>query len=274
MKLSVFEEIKIRWVVLKANTMFTMKESLAYSLNNWGGLASTVVYMLTYLIFLSAIFGKVKLVAGYNYGEILFMTLVGQFNFYLSWIWSVTNIDRLGEDVKSGRLDLILTKPLPALWQVTFQKVNLFMLLFEMWPATIPLIYLVFKNGNYVISLRGFLLGIVVFVTGHIAIHCFQFVIGLAVFWLGDYGGANGLSYQIAFFGTSIPFEAYPKVFMSLGLTVAPFLLHTALTTSILLGKTTDIRFVWLSVVVMVAFLIIKNKAWKLALRQYSSASS
>jgi ABC-type uncharacterized transport system permease subunit len=274
MKLLVFEEIKIRLMVLKANTLFTLKESLAYSLNNWGGLASTVVYMLTYLIFLSAIFGKVKLVAGYDYGEILFMTLVGQLNFYLSWIWSVTNIDRLGEDVKSGRLDLILTKPLPALWQVTFQKVNLFMLLFEMWPATIPLIYLVIKNGNFAISFRGFLLGIVVFVAGHIAIHCFQFVIGLAVFWLGDYGGANGLSYQIAFFGTSIPLEAYPKLFMSLGLTIAPFLLHTALTTSILLGKITDVRFVWLSVMVMIVFLIIKNKAWKLALRQYSSASS
>ncbi|KKT48243.1 MAG: hypothetical protein UW41_C0036G0001, partial [Candidatus Collierbacteria bacterium GW2011_GWC2_44_18] len=33
-----------------------------------------------------------------------------------------------------------LTKPLPALRYVTFQKVNLFMLVFEMWPATLPLI--------------------------------------------------------------------------------------------------------------------------------------
>ncbi|KKS92794.1 MAG: hypothetical protein UV68_C0035G0004 [Candidatus Collierbacteria bacterium GW2011_GWC2_43_12] len=78
MKQSVFEEIRIRWVILRANALFSLRESLAYSLNNWGGLASTVVYMLTYLVFLSAIFGKVKSVAGYNYSEILLFTLVTQ----------------------------------------------------------------------------------------------------------------------------------------------------------------------------------------------------
>ncbi|KKT66352.1 MAG: hypothetical protein UW60_C0025G0012 [Candidatus Woesebacteria bacterium GW2011_GWA2_44_33] len=67
MKPLVFEEVKIRWVILKANTLFTLKESLAYSLNNWGGLASTITYMLTYLVLLSAIFGRIKTLAGYNY---------------------------------------------------------------------------------------------------------------------------------------------------------------------------------------------------------------
>lgn len=274
MRLSVFEETKLRWVILKANTLFSLKESMAYSLNNWGGLASTIVYMLTYLVFLSAIFGRIKLIAGYNYSEILLMTLVSQFNFYLAWVWSITNIERMGDDVKTGRLDLMLTKPLPALWQVTFQKVNLFMLVFEMWPATLPLIYLLWKNADFSVSASGFVWGLVVFVAGHIAIHCFQFVLGLLTFWTGEYRSINGLAYNIAFFGDAIPLEAYPKVLMNLGLTVAPFLFHSALTTSIMLGKTQDVRFVWLAVVVMVMFLIIKKKAWSLALRHYSSASS
>ncbi|KKT48488.1 MAG: Multidrug efflux associated membrane protein, partial [Candidatus Collierbacteria bacterium GW2011_GWC2_44_18] len=171
MKPLVFEEVKIRWVILKANTLFTLKESLAYSLNNWGGLASTITYMLTYLVLLSAIFGRIKTLAGYNYSEILMLTLVSQFNFYLAWVWSIRNLDQLGEDVKTGKLDLILTKPLPALWYVTFQKVNLFMLVFEMWPATLPLIYLLIKNMDFQISLRGLFLGLLSFVFGHIAIH-------------------------------------------------------------------------------------------------------
>ena len=274
MKQLVFEDIKIKWVILKANTLFSLKESLAYSLNNWGGLASTIVYMLTYLVFLSAIFGRVSTIAGYRYSEILLFTLVTQFNFYLSWIWSLRNLDRLGDDVKTGRLDLILTKPLPALWYVTFQKIDLFMLVFEMWPATIPLIYLLVKNADFHIGIRGLVLGFFSFFIGHIAIHCFQFIMTLLVFWTGEYRALNGLGYQIAFFGDSIPLEAYPKTLMSLGLTVAPFLIHTALTTSFLLGKTTDVRWLILASGVMIAFLFIKNKIWNIALRQYSSASS
>lgn len=274
MKPSVFEEIKIRWVIIKANTLFSVKESMAYSLNNWGGLASTIVYMLTYLVFLSAIFGKVKTLAGYNYSEILILTLISQLNFYLAWVWSIRNLDQLGEDVKTGKLDLILTKPLPALWYVTFQKVNLFMLVFEMWPATLPLIYLILKNSDFHISTEGFVLATLSFIFGHIAIHCFQFILTSLTFWTGEYRGLNGLGYSIAFFGDSIPLEAYPMTFMSLGLTVIPFLIHTALTTSYLLGKTTDFRWMFLSFFAMISFIIIKVKIWDMALRQYSSASS
>jgi ABC-type uncharacterized transport system permease subunit len=274
MKLLVFEEIKVRWVILKANTLFSFKEALAYSLNNWGGLASTIVYMLTYLVFLSAIFGRVKSLAGYNYSEVLLFTLVGQLNFYLSWVWSVTNIDKLGESVKTGGLDLILTKPLPALWYVTFQKVNLFMLVFEMWPATLPLLYLLFKNMNFFISVRGLLLGVITFFAGHIALHCFQFCISLFSFWTGEYKSLNSLSYQLAFFGDAIPLEAYPKAVIGLGVSVIPFLINTALTTSFILGKTTDVRWVWFSLAVMALFLVIKKIAWEKALRAYSSASS
>lgn len=274
MKLLVFEEIKVRWVILKANTLFSFKESMAYSLNNWGGLASTVVYMLTYLVFLSAIFGRVKSLAGYNYSEVLLFTLVGQLNFYLSWVWSVTNIDRLGESVKTGGLDLVLTKPLPALWYVTFQKVNLFMLVFEMWPATVPLLYLLVRSMNFVISVRGLLLGVITFFAGHIALHCFQFCISLFSFWTGEYKNLNGLSYQLAFFGDAVPFEAYPKVLVGLGVSVVPFLINTALTTSFILGRTTDVAWMWYSLLVMILFLVIKKMAWEKALRAYSSASS
>lgn len=274
MKLLVFEEIKLRWKILKANTLFSFKESVAYSLNNWGGLASTVVYVLTYLVFLSTIFGRVNNLAGYNYSEVLLFTLIGQLNFYLSWVWSIANIDRLGEDIKSGKLDLILTKPLPALWYVSFQKINLFMLVFEMWPATLPLIYFLVKNMNFNVSVRGLLLGLVTFLAGHIALHCFQFVFSLFSFWSGEYRGLNLLSYQLAFFGDSIPLEAYPKMVVSFGVSVIPFLINTALTTSFVLGRTVDVRWVLYSLVVMVIFLIIKKIAWEKALRAYSSASS
>ena len=123
--------IHLRLIILKANTIFSFKESLAYVYNNWGGLASTMTYMITYLIFLSIIYSRVDSIAGYNYSQMLLFTFVGQLSFYSIWIWSHQNIVRLGQDVNSGKLDLILSKPLPALWYVTFQKINLTMLFFH-----------------------------------------------------------------------------------------------------------------------------------------------
>ena len=61
--------------------MFGLRESLAYSLNNYGNLLSMIVYMTTYLIFLDILFGRVNMIAGYGYAEMLFFTLIIQINF-------------------------------------------------------------------------------------------------------------------------------------------------------------------------------------------------
>lgn len=274
MKLSVFEEIKLRLKILEVNTLFSFRESLAYSLNNWGGLASTITYMVSYLVFVSAIYGRVSSIAGYTYSQVLLFTFVAQMNFYLTWVWNIINIEKLGQDIKSGKLDLILSKPLPALWYVTFQKVNLSMLVFEMWPATIPLLYLLFKNADFTFTLTGVIFSVLTFILGQIGIHCFAFIISLLAFWTGESKGLVGLSYQISFFGDAIPLEAYPNSVKILGLTAVPFLVHTALATSYLLNKTTNPLWLLLVLITSAALILIKVKAWNFALRHYTSASS
>lgn len=275
MKQSVFEPIKIRLEILKANTLFSLKESLAYSLNNWGGLASTITYMLTYLVFLSALYGRVETIGGYRYSEALLFTLMVQLNFYLIWVWSMTNLEKLGYDIKTGKLDLILSKPLPPLWYVTFQKINLFTLIVEMWPATLPLLYLLFKHLDFSVTPLGLFYGALTLFLGQIATHCFQFLFTLLTFWTGESKGLTGISYQIAFFGSdAIPLEAFPKSVIFLGITAIPFLTHTALTTSYILGRTTSPFYLILALASTTIFLFIKIKAWNFALKHYASASS
>ena len=41
------KSIKLRWKIISSCTMFGFKESMAYSLNNWGNLLSMIVYMIT-----------------------------------------------------------------------------------------------------------------------------------------------------------------------------------------------------------------------------------
>lgn len=266
--------INIRLTILRANTIFSFREGLAYVYNNWGGLASTMTYMITYLVFLSIIYSRVSLIAGYSYSEMLLFTLVGQLSFYSTWTWSYGNIARMGQNVNSGKLDLILSKPLPALWYVTFQKIDLPMLLFHGLPALIPLLYLMVKNLNFTISPAGIPLAILTFILGQIAIHCFGFILGLFVFWTGQNKSVVGLGYKLMFFGDAIPLEAYPGKIIILGLTAVPFLTHIALTTSYLLGRTTSLGWLGLLFITTVVFIWGKIKLWNLALKRYSSASS
>ncbi|MBI2103487.1 ABC-2 family transporter protein [Candidatus Woesebacteria bacterium] len=268
------EALSIRWRIIKANTKYSISESLAYTGNNWGSLASTIIFMITFLIFISAIYGNVKSIAGYSYSEMLIFVLVAQINFYLTWGFSIPNVVKLGEGVKTGELDLYLTKPIPHLWFVTFRKIDLVLLFSNATPSLIPLVYLLIKNFDLHITLYNILSGIAIIILGQIFLHCFQFILLLGAFWAGEARGFELLMYQLGNYNEPIPFEGYPVNLRYLGFILLPVILHTALSTSFLLGKTTSIELFLLGVGATILALIAKNFVWRLALRQYSSASS
>ncbi len=276
MRLSDFKQaIKIRWKIVQSCTIFGLKESLAYSLNNWGNLASMVLYMVTYLIFLDVLFGKVNRIAGYNYSEMLFFTLIVQINFYLLFIFTQGNVETLDQSINSGELDLWLAKPVPDLWFVSFRKINLGELFFSALPATIPLLVILSGRWNdFKMPLGGIIAGLICIFLGQIIIHCFQFIIGMTAFFTGEGKKAMSMSVELSVFGDAIPLEGYPTWLKYIGLTVIPFIIHTALAASFFLGKNTNYNYLWYVFGLAIAFLVLKVMAWKFALRHYSSASS
>jgi ABC-2 type transport system permease protein len=269
------KEIKIRWMIVSSCTMFGFRESLAYSLNNWGNLLSMVIYMITYLIFLDVLFGRVKMVAGYDYAEMLFFTLIIQINFYLLFVISQANVEKLDESINTGELDLWLVRPVPALWFVSFRKINLGELLFSAFPATIPL--LVILSGKWSelnIQFGGVVSGILCIILGQIIIHCYVFLIAMTAFFTGEGKHAKGMSVELVMFGDTIPFEGFPKFMKYIGFTIVPFLVQTALAVSFFLGKSTNYYYLIYIFGLAVFFLWLKTVAWRFALRHYSSASS
>jgi len=276
MKRSDFKKaIKMRWKIITSCTIFGLRESLAYSLNNWGNLLSMVVYMTTYLIFLDILFGRVKMIAGYGYAEMLFFTLIIQINFYLLFVLTQANTERLDESINTGELDLWLVKPVPALWFVTFRKINLGELLFSAFPATIPLLIILSgKWSSLDMPLGGVFAGIACVLLGQIIIHCFVFIIAMTAFFTGEGKNARNMGVELSTFGDTIPFEGYPKFMKYIGLTIIPFMIQTALAVSFFLGKNTNYHYLIYIFGLAVFFLWLKTTAWKFSLRHYSSASS
>jgi len=276
MRLSEFKkDLIFKFKLFKVNTRYSAYETFAYALNNYGGLASTIFYMLTYLVFLKAIFGHVDTIAGYNYSEILFFTFVSQINYFVLWGFSTTNIENLYQIIRNGDLDLILIRPVPHLWFVTFRRVDISMIFFHAIPSIAPLVYLLIKNFGFIFDPWNVVAGVYSAAVGLVLIHCFQFVINSFTFWTEQGKNLFKLSCELNNSGEAIPFEGYPTVLRIIGLTVIPNLIHTTVTVSILLGKTAYVvPIVLYSTVVMIIFLKLKSYVWERGLKRYSSASS
>ena len=265
---------QIRWRLLKACTFFSFKESTAYVGNNYGNTLSIIIYMLTYLVFIGVLFNRVKLVAGYSYGEILLLTMMTQLSFYIIWSITISNTDLLAKNVKSGDLDLWMTRPVPLLWFVSFQKVDINSLFVDAVPSISFLMYLVMKNYSFIVTPINLARGTLVMIMGLIISHCFMFIMNLSCFWTAENQNMRNLAFELEFFGDAIPFEGYSTKFRNVGMLFVPSIITSALTTSVLLGKSNDWFILPIVLFITVVFLWLTLNMWKIALRHYSSASS
>ena len=269
------QKILKRWRILKSNTVYTSRESLAYSANNWGSLISTMSYIATYLVFIEAIFNKTETVASYNQNEMLFLTVIGQTAFLIIHFFSFVNVKEMTELVKTGGMDLLLLKPLPHLFYVSIKKIDLPTTALNLITSvTPPLVYLIIKGGVK-LSISNLGTGIWVAIMGMVCVHCFQFILNLVIFWQAKAKSISRISYDASHWGMDIPFEGFPQLLKTIFLTIIPSLIPVGLAVSIMLGKNS---FGWqwgvYSTLVTIIFVFLKSKMWQRALLVYQSASS
>lgn len=276
MKLLEFKRaITKRWKILGANTVFTSKESLAYSANNWGSLLSTISYISTYLIFVEAIFNKTDTIASFSKNEMLFLTVIGQTVYLLTYFVSFANVNEMVNLVKNGGLDLLLIKPLPHLFYVSIKKIDLPATVLNVMSSVLPpLVYLIIRGGVK-LQLINIGLGVGVILMGMICVHCYQFILNLFVFWQPKAKSINRISYDSSFWGINIPYEGFPQILRIVCLTIIPCLVPIGLAVSIMLGKIQN-GWQWLGYATFLAigFGLLKIKMWQKALVVYQSASS
>ncbi|MCL5784535.1 MAG: ABC transporter permease [Patescibacteria group bacterium] len=268
------EEIIDRLSLIRASIIFTFQKETAYWTNNWTSLLSTTLYTLTMLLFLNVIYANTKLVAGYSKNEMLFFFLITQVTFYGSWgIW-LTAMREMIIGVNNGDLDLILTKPLPALFYITLRRIKIFSTLRDGLPPILAIIFSINWSTLPLLPVNIFW-GILIIALGMICLHVFHLLPSLAVFWLGESKNILKVSQAIESGGKMTPLEGFannPLRFI-LG-TVAPVLIAGGFAASVMLGKIDGIyMFLWALIVTVVA-LYIRNLVWQWALRNYSSASS
>ena len=275
MKLSEFKEsIRERWELLKANTVFTAQRELAYAGNNWTNFLATFMYTLAALLFIKVIYSNVQSVAGYSYNQMLFYFFVYQMTYYTNFLLSYNSLDDLIPDINNGNMDMILVKPVPSLYFIMTRSISVVSVVTKAIPPMLAIILSV-QWSSLRFSAEEIIIGIIVWIMGLIAIHVIQLLGTIPAFWFGESDNildlANG---TLQASNTLIPLQGYSPNLQKLLGTVMPMLIATAFTVSILLGKSNPIFLLVWAVIVGVISLIVRDIAWKAALKHYTSASS
>lgn len=275
MKPSVFKQIlSQRLSIFQASCLFAFRKEVAYAGNNWAAIFSTTAYTLSMLLFVHIIFANTKQIAGYSHNEMLFYFLMAQFTYYLNWQFSLVNIYELITDVNKGNLDMVLTKPVPALFYLTSRNIGFFRSFVDSFPPTLAI--LVSINWSTLnIAPTNLIYGFFIFIFGSIALHVFQFLAALPVFWLGESESIVDLAgYLGAGSGSMIPLEGFSRPLQITFGTILPVIIATAFSTSAILGKiSAPFLCLWSFIVAFLA-IFIRKAAWNLAIRNYTSASS
>jgi len=275
MKLLEFkQEISHRLDIFKASCVFAFRKEIAYSGNNWARIISTTAYTLSMLLFVNIIFANTKEIAGYSHNEMLLYFLLGQLTYYTNWSFSMNNLYDLISDVNKGNLDMVLMRPVPALFYLTTRNIGGFNMIADGLPPSLAIIYAINWSALN-LDPTNVIYGFFIYIFGSIALHVFQFLAAIPVFWLGESENIVDLAGFIGSgSGSMIPLEGFSRSFQIVFGTIIPVLIATAFSASAMLGKTNSLfLFLW-AFIIAIASIMVRNVAWKFAIKNYTSASS
>jgi ABC-2 type transport system permease protein len=264
----IFDRLGILFLALK----FGLQIDNASIFNKWGNIMSTIAYSATYLFFIEMLFANINTFAGYTKNEIIILSLFTQLAFYFFYVWASPSLDKLLEDVKTGNLDAILTKPLPTLFYISFRKISIIDTVRDGIPPSMIIFFAI--NWNEVnVNLINILIAVLAFICGQIAIKSYNFLLIMPSFYIGEADSIRG--FGMAFDDLQkIPYEFFDNYLKFIFTILLPTLGGGVLSASIFLGKTDLLFGTLISVFSAVFLLILKRYFWNKALKVYSSASS
>jgi ABC-2 type transport system permease protein len=224
------------------------------------GVGLTVLYVL---------FAQAESIGGWRFEEAI--ALFGVFLFYEGVIDLVLypNLNKLPDHVRTGSLDFMLLKPISTQFQVSFRYASL-------WQ--VPEIFLGLGLVVYAmaaldaLSLGAAALGLLLLLSGAAILYSIWFMLTTTAFWLVKVGNIPELFHAI-FAAGRFPVSAFPAWIRILLTFVVPVAFITTVPAEAAIG-----RLDWLtgleSFGMAIVALALSRAFWRLAVRNYTSASS
>lgn len=263
--------MKFKLKILTANIKNTFQNEVAFFANNIGNVFSTVFYSIVGVVFINALFVNVKAIAGYTKNDMLFLFLAIQLSFYIFATWTEENRELLHRDVKTGNLDFLLIRPVPALFFISCRKINILAMLRDGLPVIALVSYLI-DWGALNLNPVSALFGIIIFVLGQIAWDGLSYLFVFPVFWLNEASNISKTVWSLSETNNT-PYEGLGKKIKITLTILIPSFLTAAIPVSVALGKSHKYVMFALTLLITIVFSFLKSFVWKKALNNYTSVA-
>lgn len=248
-----------------------VSRQMMYRLSFWTAFWIDLSYFLIQLVTFATIFRQIDTIGNWTLPHMAIF--VGTFTM-LDALYMCTyffGVLAIPEKIRTGALDLYLTKPVNTLFLLSVESMDFGSIL-----LTIPgLIMVGWGIGQLGLRLTvGMVAGYaVLFLCMFLLMYCVMVVLRVAAFWLVRIDAFNDLENVLVEFSFRVPGVVYQGVWKLLLYVLLPYGLMATIPTQFLTG---GMRFQhWLLTGgVLVGFWLVMNLLWKAGVHHYGSASS
>ncbi len=254
--------------VLRAFWRVNVVEELQYRANFFASLLGTLFWLAMALLTLGLFFGHTTRLGGWSYWEVV--VLLGVFNALAGVVEAVLRpgIGRLAEEVRNGKLDLVLTRPVDPQLFVSLRYLDVWR--FVDVGVGLGLAGLALARLGRVPPLVDLVAFFITFGSAVAVVYAIWVALMSLAFWFVAVENLSVL-FDALFEGARYPVSAYPGVLRFLFVYLVPIAWTTTIPASALTGRLRP-ETALVAALVGAASLLLTRLWWRAALRRYTSA--
>jgi len=265
------------WPIFKkARIMLTMlrcrdSRQMMYRLSFWTAFWVDLTYFIIQLLTFAAIFQQIDSIGDWTMPHMAIF--VGTFTM-LDALYMCTyffGVLAIPDKIRTGALDLYLTRPVSALFLLSVESMDFGSIL-----LTIPGLMMVLWGVNELgLSLTpGLIAGYAaLFVGMFLLMYCVMVVLRVTAFWMVRINAFNELENALVEFSFRVPGVVYQGIWKFFLYVLLPYGLMATIPTQFLTGGM-QLQHWLLTGGVLAGFWIVMTRLWQAGLRRYGSASS
>ena len=246
-----------------------LAEELQYRANFFASVLGTVFGIGTALLTLALFFRHTTRLGGWDYWEVV--VLLGVFNALTGLIEAVLRpgIGQLASEVRSGHLDLVLSRPVDAQAFVSFRHLDIWRLTDVALGLGLAA-YALYRLGHVPgpLALATF---VVAFASAAVVVYAIWVALMSLAFWLVAVENLAVL-FDALYEGARYPVSAYPGALRFLFVYLVPIAWTTTIPASVVTGRVGP-GIGLAAVAVAVAAFVLARLLWRMALKRYTGAS-
>lgn len=257
--------------LLKAFSIFSIQDQMAYPLNFWLAIITKSLRVLIIIIFFKAIYLKVNNISGWDFGGALIVFATFSTVDFLANVTFARNFSQwFSRRLRSGAFDYQIIRPVNLQFVTAFSSID-FMDLASIFPILV-LYYYGLTQINVALSISNVIIYFIMTMNALFFLYSFTLVLAAINFWTIQSNGlwkfTQGVTWM-AKYPTDIYFGVWSLVFNF----IIPISFIATWPAKAFLG-TLNWQNVIYSLVFTAVFFCLANKFWNFGLKHYGSASS